>query len=340
VLGDRRHLRTLAAIALAAAAEHAQQPCLHVRAQRFQRLLERVGRVRVIDHHQRLAVFAAEAVHAAVDRLQPRQRGGDVGCRHVLRMQRTSDREQVVDVESPQQRRTHVLRRAADGEVERDAAIVELQVFRTQRCIGRATRAHADASQVVRQCVEQRAAVVVVQVDHRGLQPRPSEQLGLRRAVAGHVAVVVEVVAGEIGEHRDVEMHARHAALVERMRADFHRHRLRAFVAQPCQQRVHRQHQRRGETGRHRVAIQAGTERADRRRTCAQQRPRLRDQLHGRRLAVGAGHANHAHRGARMIVEAIAHLAESRAQPGNGNGIGRRGNIVRRRRLEQDRAGT
>ena len=56
---DRRHLRALAAIAVAAAAEHAGQAAGRVLAQARQRLLERVGRVRVVDDHQRLAVVAA-----------------------------------------------------------------------------------------------------------------------------------------------------------------------------------------------------------------------------------------------------------------------------------------
>ena len=74
-LGDQRHLRTLAGIALAAATEHADQLADGVRAQRCQGLFQRVRRVRVVDHHQwqTPAVFrhaAAQAVHAAIDRMQ------------------------------------------------------------------------------------------------------------------------------------------------------------------------------------------------------------------------------------------------------------------------------
>src|SRR3546814_7056033 len=44
---------TLAGIALAAAAEHADQLARAMRAQRGQRLFQRIRRVCVIDHHQR-----------------------------------------------------------------------------------------------------------------------------------------------------------------------------------------------------------------------------------------------------------------------------------------------
>ena len=53
-LGDRGHLRTLADVALAAAAEHANQQADAMRAQAGQRLLQRIGRMRIVDHDQRL----------------------------------------------------------------------------------------------------------------------------------------------------------------------------------------------------------------------------------------------------------------------------------------------
>ena len=58
-LGDDRHLRALAGITVAAAAEHARQPAGDVVAQTEQRLLQRVGGVGVVDHHQRLAITTA-----------------------------------------------------------------------------------------------------------------------------------------------------------------------------------------------------------------------------------------------------------------------------------------
>jgi hypothetical protein len=46
----------------------------------------------------------------------------------------------------------------------------------------------------------------IVEVQHRRTQASASaEQAGLGREVRVHVTVVVEVIAGEIGEHRHVE---------------------------------------------------------------------------------------------------------------------------------------
>ena len=64
----------------------------------------------------------------------------------------------------------------------------------------------------------------IIQI-HRGrTQPRPLQQLALGRAVVGHVAVVIQMITREIGEHRNIKMHAIHAPLIECMRRHFHRH--------------------------------------------------------------------------------------------------------------------
>src|SRR5690606_16953827 len=76
--GGRGHLRTLAAITLSAAAEDAGDAPGGVGAHRGQGLLERVGRVRIVDHHQRQAAVAPEAVHAPGDGLQPAKHARDV----------------------------------------------------------------------------------------------------------------------------------------------------------------------------------------------------------------------------------------------------------------------
>ena len=154
------------------------------------------------------------------------------------RMQHARHRQQVVDVEATQQRRAHWMRFVADGQVEGDAGAVEHHADRAHGRIAIAARAGAHARQATGQAVVQLAAEGIVDVDHRRLQPGPREQLRLGRAIGRHVAVVVEVVAGEVGEHADAEVHAVHAALVERVRSDFHRHRARAGIAQLGQQRI------------------------------------------------------------------------------------------------------
>ena len=72
-----------------------------------------------------MRAVAAEAVHAAGDRLQLRQRRGDGVRGFAKRMQRAGDREQVVDIEAPEQRRLHAGALVADDQVEADASGIQ-----------------------------------------------------------------------------------------------------------------------------------------------------------------------------------------------------------------------
>ena len=97
--GRRAHERALAGIALAAAAEHADQARARAppRAQRLERLLERIRRVRVVDDHEReplppptrssrpgtgrSALTAASAASNAIARREQRRRAPRAGWR-------------------------------------------------------------------------------------------------------------------------------------------------------------------------------------------------------------------------------------------------------------------
>ena len=85
---------------------------------------------------------------------------------------------------------------------------------------------------------DQRAAERIVGVDDGRAQSRPREQARLRCAVRCHRAVIIEMIARQVREQRDVERDAVDAALIEPVRRDFHRDGRRAFVAparkQPC----------------------------------------------------------------------------------------------------------
>ena len=68
-----------------------------------------------------------------------------------------------------------------------------------------------DRGEIDRRC--QVDALRVVEVDDRGAQIRPGEELRLGLPVGLHVAVVVEVVLREVGEHRDRDARAGEAVL-------------------------------------------------------------------------------------------------------------------------------
>ena len=67
------------------------------------------------------------------------------------------------------------------------------------------------------------AAERVVDVDHARLQVRAREQPRLGGAVVFHGAVIVEMIARQVGERGGAEAHGADARLVERVRGHFHR---------------------------------------------------------------------------------------------------------------------
>src|SRR5207249_8664234 len=86
----------------------------------------------------------------------------------------------------------------------------------------------------------------VVQIEHGVLEPRYFEQALLRARIALHVAVIVEVIAREIGEQGGSESDAVDAPLLKADRGDFHRHTLRPRSQQLGKRTVQRNRIRRG----------------------------------------------------------------------------------------------
>ncbi len=66
------------------------------------------------------------------------------------------------------------------------------------------------------------------------LQSRPIEQDGLGGFVCGFVAVIIQMIAREIGEQADVEMQAVQATLMQANRRRLDGQCLRAGIAQCC----------------------------------------------------------------------------------------------------------
>jgi hypothetical protein len=78
----------------------------------------------------------------------------------------------------------------------------------------------------------ERSAERIVVVDDARFECGPREELRLGGAVVGHRDVIVEVIAREIREQRDVELDTVDAALIESVRRDFHRDGTRAFASE------------------------------------------------------------------------------------------------------------
>jgi hypothetical protein len=207
---------------------------------------------------------------------------------------------------------------------EREAAVAVADVLGDQARAGiaaRRIRPGVDLPQP--QLAGQQRTGVVVHVDDGGLQADPAEQQALGGPVVVHAAVVVEVVAREVGEQRHLDARARQALLDDADRARLDRAGGEAVVDHAAERglqkhRVGRRQARRsdrpvlfriGGGDRQRQRRNAHAERADEAGSPAQQVQRLRGPPRGRRLAVGARGGDHRQRLAGLVEERGRDLA-------------------------------
>ncbi len=353
--GNGAHHRTLARIALTAAAEQADQAagtCRGHGTQRQQRTGQRVRRVGVVHHHQRTACRMGWQVHCrfhglqtAIDGIRRRQFTRNLRKRQAQLVQHARDQQQVRNVVRTQEAR-HDLGFAMRRHQRKDLALRRcLQVARTHR--GRNLRIVAQAvthrRHAIRQAGQHPAPCLIVGVDHRGGQAGPTEKARLGFFVAFHRDVVVQMVAGQIREGGERHAHAIHAALLDADRRRLHGHGLRASVAHRGQRAVHSQHIRRRQAATQRLAVgQHGAQRADGAASLVVAAQRVGNPLHRRRLAISAGHRNHGQRRRRTAIPGVAQFAQQRAQAGHRKHgrAGRRGLYgIGGRRFEQHGAG-
>ena len=139
-------------------------------------------------------------------------------------------------------------------------------------------------------------AELVIDVDHAQSEPRPRKETRLRVGVGRHGAVIVEMIAREIGERRGMEPHTADAMLIERMRRHFHAHHLGAELP----------HRGEAAVNGHRI-VGGVLRRGEHAREAEPDRPhvgggplalaeRLRQEPRAGRLAVRAGDAGDRHR--------------------------------------------
>ena len=135
----------------------------------------------------------------------------------------------------------------------------------------------------------QRGALRVVDVEHRRAQAGPAEQLALGQPVGVHAAVVVQVVAREVGEQRDVDQRRIQPVFVQADGRGFERAGGKTGVGKTAEGGVQRHRVGRGQAGEvHRAGL-TNAQRTDHAAAPAQRRQRLRHPPRGGGLAVGAG---------------------------------------------------
>ena len=75
-------------------------------------------------------------------------------------------------------------------------------------------------------------SILVICVEHRRSRPLGAatfKQPSLRRKVIFHRAVVIQMVAGQIGKYRNIKWHPENTLLLECVRGNFHHHFGRAL---------------------------------------------------------------------------------------------------------------
>ena len=166
----------------------------------------------------------------------------------------------------------------------------------------------------------QRLAEAVVGIDDRRFEVRKIEQTCLGSSIGIHVAVVVEVVAGQVGKDRDIEGHPGDARLVECVRGHLHADGLGAGLHETGQLAMYTDRIRRGVHGRIQFAGEPAPQRSDQSATMVSPVQRLGQQLRGRRLAVGAGHADHLEPVRGRTIETVGQMTDLLAQVAHADG--------------------
>ena len=188
--GHRAHQRPLAAVTLAAAAEHADQATGAVGTQRTQYLRQRIGGVCVIDDRQRLAGTAAETLHATRHRAE---HGG--AAQHFLEWQiqqqeHRDHRQQILGVETPEQTGPQFALAPArtDGYPHaRGRRLDDLCAHVSRRAEG-----EAGAHQLRTEAGDEFASEGIATVDDREAQTRHGEKPLLGAPVAIEIAMVIQ----------------------------------------------------------------------------------------------------------------------------------------------------
>jgi hypothetical protein len=165
---------------------------------------------------------------------------------HAAREQHTQHTEQIDRVEA-------AYHRALDGRVAPWRGDIECKTIPVQAQIAAPHTSHAGATghrmrqgmkavahdlRAARHVARVHHAERILEVEHGVLESRPAKQLRFRFPIARHGAVIIEVVAREIGEHRHVELDAGDTVLVQAYGRHFHAHRIRSAPQEPCHPRL------------------------------------------------------------------------------------------------------
>ena len=337
--GDLAHDRPLAAVAVAAAAEHDPQPRLGVRRDRLQDRLERARRVGVVDEDLAARRRARDPLHAPGHAFEPGQRL-DRGLRGKPGCDRQAERGQCVGcLEGADQRQLDPVRPAQEVEHQGLPVRRGLLGHEAQIAIGDPVGQDLDPAPRAKaaQLLEDRR----VGVEHRRAArgQKLLEQAHLGGQVGRHVAVIIQMVARQVGEGRRRDLDAVEPVLVEAVARGLHDQVFHAVLGEARQTAVQLDGIGRGQRLGRAGPGRAQAERPEARRFAPLMTPDLPGEADHRGLAVGAGDRGD-HLGL-APVEARRHERQTPARVVVGHQADRRLVVLERgsgRRQHGDRA--
>ena len=122
------------------------------------------------------------------------------------------------------------------------------------------------------------------------------KQTRLGRSITGLITVIIEMIATQIGQYRNVEIATVDTILFERVRRHLHDHILATLLAKLMQAGLQSNDIRGGQTVRRQLVADAVAQSADAGAGFADARQGLGQQMGDAGLAIGASDANDGHR--------------------------------------------
>ncbi len=319
--GHRTHERALGAVAIAPAAEDRDDPLGPQLPDGLQEVLERVVGVGVV-HDDREVLARVHALEPPGDAGEARRGRRPLTFPGMPRARVAPERaQQVRDVEAAEQGRVDLDR--AQGSPCHEAAPLQGETnvvgvdVRRARAPAPACRGEAVGPDRGPRGGTKLGRAVVVGVDDRPsvLAEEGVEEVALGFEVAVHVAVEVEVVAGQVREDRDREAATVHALQLQRVRGDLEHRVAAARVHHLAEERLEVRGLGSGAHGRGQAVSDAVVDRAHEPDLLAG-RPQDRvDEVGGRGLAVRARDPDEA--------ELLRRVAEGRGRE-DGQGLAAR----------------
>ena len=294
--GKRAHDRALAAVPVAAATEDQVEATLGVGPNFREHGLERVGRMGVIHENARALVGGRR-------QLQPAGNAAQGGERLQRRVQLSAGRDhqaqggQGVDrLEHADQRQVHRIGLIEEIEEEPLPIRQGFPAGETKVALGDAERETLVTAFLA--SLAQRLVLDRIGVQHGGtaVGQKFGEEAHLGGEIALHVAVIVEVVARQVGEGRRLDPDPVQAELVEAMTGGLHDQVIEAVLGKPGETAVQIGRVGRGQRSRRLRMGRRHPQGAEAGRLAAQALPDLAREVGDRGLAVGPGHGGHGFR--------------------------------------------